>query len=155
MRSPSVAESVFNNRESRYLRRRIYDEYKTLIERAKLNNYTMDQIMDENLEIRNKPTYKRNHEAILPFAFDMPMKDLSKYADTVTRMTKNNLAFIGPIISTFATLTDPELARACTLTLLGNLAYIGRKSKQPIISAWALGMFKRVYEVMKPRLHLR
>ncbi len=155
MRSPSVAESVFNNRESRYLRRRMYDEYKTLIERAKLNDYSMGQIMDENLEIRKKTTYIRNHEAILPFAFDIPLKDLSKYADAVTRMTKNSIGFMGRVMGVFATMTDSYLSRQCTLTLLGNLAYISRKSKEPMISTWALGMFKRVYEVMKPRLHLR
>lgn len=155
MRTPSVAESICNDRESRYLRRRIYDEYTTLIARAKENNYSMEQIMDENLEIRNKPAYKRNHEIIFRYAFELPLKDLSKYADAVTRMTKNNLLFMGPVISSFATMTDADLADVCNLTLLGNLAYVGRKSTQPIISAWALGMFRRVHEVMKPRLHLR
>ncbi len=112
----------------------------------------MEKILEESLEIKHKPAYKQNHAAVFPYAFAMPLKTLSKYADAVTRITKNNLAFIGPVVSTFATMTDAELARGCNLTMLGNLAYISRKSEHPFIVHWALGMFSRLHEILKGRL---
>jgi hypothetical protein len=148
----TVPESICNDRETRYLRKRIHSDYTNLIKRAKDNGYSMEQILENVLEIRNKPTYKQNHAAVFPYAFAMPLKVLSKYADAVTRMTKNNLAFVGPVVSTFATMTDADLARTCTLTLLGNLAYITRKSEQQFIVHWALGMFSRLHEILKGRL---
>lgn len=147
----SVAESICNDRITLYLRRRLYNEYKSLIARAKAESYSLEQVVSETLDIRNNPTYRRNHESILPYAFEIPLKDLSKYADAVTRVTKNNLHFTGQVISTFATMTDKELLRVFSLTFLGNLAYLSRKSKEPIITTWALGMFRRAHEVMKSR----
>jgi len=149
---PSVADSVCNDRETKYLRKRIHYDYTSLIKRAKSNDYSMEQILEESLEIKSKPAYKQNHAVVFPYAFAMPLKTLSKYADAVTRMTKNNLAFVGPVVSTFATMTDADLARTCTLTLLGNLAYITRKSEQQFIVHWALGMFSRLHEILKGRL---
>ena len=148
----TVPESICNDRETRYLRKRIHSDYTNLIKRAKDNDYSMEQILEESLEIKHKPAYKQNHAVVFPYAFAMQLKTLSKYADTVTRITKNNLVFMGPIVSTFATMTDAELARTCTLTLLGNLAYITRKSEHQFIIHWALGMFSRLHEILKGRL---
>ncbi len=112
----------------------------------------MDEILEKSLEIRNTSAYKRNHASVFPYAFAMPLEVLSKYADAVTRLTKNNLVFLGPVISTFASMTDADLARVCSLTMLGNLAYISRKSEHTFIVSWALRMFKRIHTVMKDQL---
>lgn len=152
MGHPTVAESICNDRETRYLRKQIHYDYTSIIKRAKDNSYTMEQILEEVLQIRNKPAYKQNHAAVFPYAFAMPLKVLSKYADAVTRLTKNNLVFIGPVVSTFASMTDAELARACNLTMLGNLAYVSRKSEHPFVVNWSLRMFHRIHEILKGRL---
>lgn len=146
---PSVAEGIYNDRETKYLRKRIHYDYTSLIKRAKSNGYSFDKIIDESSQIRSKPTYRQNHEAIFKYAFEMPFVILSKYADAVTRITKNNLQFVAPIMVQFSTMTDRELARNCTLTMLGNLAYISRKSTHSLVVDWALRMIVRLHEITK------
>jgi hypothetical protein len=146
---PSVAESIYNDRETKYLRKRIHYDYTSLIKRAKDNGYSLDKIIDESLEIRAKPSYKRNHEALFKYAFEMPFNTLSKYADAVTRITKNNLEFIAPVMVQFSTMTDRELVRQSNLTILANLAYISRKSNHALVVEWALRMIARLHEITK------
>jgi hypothetical protein len=99
---PSVAESIYNARETKYLRKHIYYDYTSLIKRAKANDYSPDRLIEESAEIRSKSVYKKNHAAILPYAYEMPFHILSKYADAVTRVTKNNMAFLAPIMVQFS-----------------------------------------------------
>jgi hypothetical protein len=148
---PSVAESIYNARETKYLRKRIHYDYTSLIKRAKANGYSADKIIDESAEIRSKPAYKRNHAAVFPYAFEMPFHILSKYADAVTRVTKNNMGFIAPIMVHFSTMTDTKLAQNASLTMLGNLAYISRKSEYPLVVEWALRMIARLHEITHHR----
>ncbi len=150
-KQPSVAESICNDHETKNLRKRIHYDYTSLIKRAKRNGYSLDKIIDESAEIRNKPAYKKNHEAIFPYAFEMQLGILSKYADAVTRITKNNMEFLAPIMVQFSTMTDPVLARNANLTMLGNLAYVSRKSQHPLIVEWALRMITRLHDITHPR----
>jgi hypothetical protein len=141
----SETPKIVNSSKSKEIRRKLQEEYRALCRLARDQKTPIKDILLECQKIKCRRIYEKHSANLRPHIFNMKLKTLAMYADSVFRLKVHNIEFFHSLTVTFSTMNDTILYYNSSLSMAGNLAYMALKSKNKQASEWANNMLMRIY----------